>query len=150
MKDNHDDDFKDMGWFGSLLALGMVVILVLLAILLVFGIFFFGIAGFFSLLGVTYESVKALVYFTLLLLLIDFFIEPLSKLVTGFVSRGFQSSKRFIIRSIMMVAFSALSFYIADECISGITIPVRTELLLGVISYLIELVFEERPKREKN
>ena len=74
MKDNHDDDFKDMGWFGSLLALGMVVILVLLAILLVFGIFFFGIAGFFSLLGVTYESVKALVYFTLLLLLIDFFI----------------------------------------------------------------------------
>ena len=150
MNDNHDDDSKDLGKFGGILALGMIVLLILSVLLLVFGIFFFGVAGFFSLLGVTYDSVKVLVYFTGLLFVIDFLLEPISKIIAGLFSRSFHSYIRFIIRSIFMVAFSSLSFYITDECISGITIPVRTEVLLGLIFFLIELVFEDRPKRVKD
>ena len=148
MNDNRDD-FKGMGRAGGIFALCMIGLLILFSLLLVFGIFFFGVAGFFSLLGVTYDSVKVLVYFTVLLFLIDLFMQPFSKVIAGLFSRVFSSYKRFIIRTIFMVAFSALSFYIADECITGLSIPVRTELILGIISYLIEVVFEGRPKPRK-
>lgn len=148
MNDNRDD-FKGMGRAGGIFALCMIGLLILFSLLLVFGIFFFGVAGFFSLLGVTYDSVKVLVYFTVLLFLVDLFMQPFSKVIAGLISRVFSSYKRSIIRTIFMVAFSALSFYIADECITGLSIPVRTELLLGIISYLIEVVFEDRPKPRK-
>jgi len=151
LNDNHDD-FKWMGKFGGLFAFGMIMLLILCAILFVFGLIFFGVAGIFSLLGVSYDSVKALVYFTGIMLLIDFFLDPISKLLAGLFSRVYQYQhyKRFMIRTLFIIAFSSLSFYIADECIAGINIPVRTELLLGLISCLIEIVFEERPKQEKN
>ncbi len=150
MNDNHDDS-KWAGRFVGLFTFSMAVMLILIVLSFIFGIFFFGVAGFFSLLGVTYDSVEALVYFTGLLLLIDFLLEPLAKIVSILFSRAFQfqSYKQFIVRTIVMVASSTLSFYIVDECIIGITIPLRTELLLGVIFCLIELVFEDKPKLEK-
>ena len=150
MKDNHDD-YKEMGRFGGLFAFGMIVLLILCAILLVFGFIFFGVAGIFSLLGVSYDSVKSLVYFTGIMLLIDFFLDPISKMLAGLFSRVYQYQryKRFIMRTLFIIAFSSLSFYIADECIAGINIPLRTEILLGLISCLIEIVFEERPSQEK-
>ncbi len=150
MNDNHDDS-KWAGRFVGLFTFGMAVMLILIVLSFVFGIFFFGVAGFFSLFGVTYDSVKALVYFTGLLLLIDFLLEPLAKIVSILFSRAFQfqSYKQFIVRSIVMVASSTLSLYIVDECITGITIPLRTELLIGLIFCLIELVFEDKPKLDK-
>ena len=140
-----------MGRFGGLFAFGMIVLLILCAILLVFGFIFFGVAGIFSLLGVSYDSVKSLVYFTGIMLLIDFFLDPISKLLAGLFSRVYQYQryKRFIMRTLFIIAFSSLSFYIADECIAGINIPLRTEILLGLVSCLIEIVFEERPRQEK-
>ena len=129
----------------------MVMILTILlagiACAAVFGGFFFGMAGFFSLFDVQYDSWFALVKFVLCFFIIGFIAEPIAKVVILVTSIKLNSAnKLFLVRNMINCFFSWVSIYTADAIVKSIDIPLLAEILAVAVLYLAEIAFESKEK----
>lgn len=80
-----DEPFKDLPFSSKLLVIASLFIIIAAAIGGIAGGYFFGIKGLFSILGVTYESDKTLLFFILGCFGAGLIIEPFIKLFSMFV-----------------------------------------------------------------
>lgn len=124
-------------------------ILIILPISLLVGLYFFGFAGLFSILGVQFDSFHTLLLFVLayflLALVMDVFSVMLYELISSFVSG---EQQLFITRMIFDCAFSWLALYTVDEFMSTITIPLSIEIIAVLLVFFVEEAFTNKKTRK--
>ncbi|MES1042829.1 hypothetical protein FOA20_26160 [Peribacillus simplex] len=146
-KDNNNDSFREMNLFNKIFVVTALTLLVILAISFVLGIFFLGIAGFFSLFGVQYESLYSLLIFVLFYFLLSFIFDLFSISFINLTSQYVIGKyKLFITRMVIDCTFNWLSLHTVDELMNSITIPVTTEIGAVLLFFFIEVAFDDKEK----
>ncbi|WP_258535707.1 regulatory YrvL family protein [Bacillus sp. 03113] len=149
---NKDDDcsFREMNFFNKLIVITALTLLVVLSISFVFVSIFFGIAGFFSLFGVQYESLYSLLLFVLVYFLIGFIFDLFSIAIIKISSQNLIGKyKLFFIRMAIDCTFSWFSLHTADEIMNNISIPLTTEILAVLLLFFVEIAFHDKDKKKK-
>lgn len=114
------------------------------------GIYFFGIAGIFGLLGVQYQSIWSLILFVIgifiLGLPVDLILGAMADLLVEKISGKITAS---IIRFLFGFVTNWLVITIVDAFMSSIDLSLETTLILSLIISLFESVFGDKKKPKK-
>jgi hypothetical protein len=149
-KDNNNDSFRDMNLFNKIFVVTALTFLVILSISFVLGSFFLGIAGFFSLFGVQYESLYSLLIFVLFFFFLGFIFDLFSIAFINLSSLYVLGKyKLFITRMVIDCTFTWLSLHTVDEFMNSIAIPVTTEIGAVLLFFFIEVAFDDKEKNKK-
>lgn len=128
----------------------VVCIIVLVALSIVGGAAFFGIAGLFKILGVEYESWYSFLIFFLIFGLIgfmaDIFAIPLSRILASYTNKTYQ---KFLIVMVVDCLFSWMALHTTDELMSSITIPAGTEFITVIVLFLAEHAMDDKTDEKK-
>ncbi|AUZ38793.1 YrvL family regulatory protein, partial [Bacillus sp. MBGLi79] len=73
---------KDFNLKSKLIEIVSVIFIVAIALAVIFGGFFFGMKGLFSILGITYASNQTLALFILACFAVGVIIDPLTKIIS--------------------------------------------------------------------
>jgi len=129
----------------------VVGIIVIVAISIVAGATFFGVAGLFKILGVEYESWYSFLIFFLMFGLIgfmaDIFAIPLSRILASYTNKTYQ---KFLIVMVVDCLFSWMALHTTDELMSSITIPTGTEFITVIVLFLAEHAMDDKTKGKKS
>lgn len=143
--DEKEEKFRDMsGWSKT-----VVIILILTAVLIMFGVFVLGFNGLFIIFGVEYQSIWSLVLYTGFYFLFGSIADLAAKLVIHLVmtrQRSAGSFRIFLITIIIDTGFAWLVLHTIDEFMTTINVPVWTEILIALIIALLDYFFDEEKK----
>ena len=129
-----------------------IAILIIMVVGFVFCLYLFGMAGFFKLFGVQYNSAWSLVLFVagffVLGIIVELFTEAIFKLsirnMTG-------KSKVFLIRIGFESASNWLVLFTVDEFMGGITLSLEVEIIIALLLAVIEASLDgdkDKPAKE--
>lgn len=126
-----------------------ITLLIIVVLSFVIGIFFLGLAGAFDLLGVKYDSYLHLFIFVLAYFILGIFLDLFAigfiKLSTFYITG---KTEQFLTRMVIDCTFNWLAIYTVDEFMTSITVPLHVEILIVVVLFFMDVVFDE--KKEKN
>lgn len=134
---------KDFNLRSKLIEIVSITFIVAIALVVIFGGYFFGIKGLFSILGVTYDSNQTLVLFILICFAVGLIIDPLTKIISMILARSLSLKKTALFAFILYFVSNFITICFADYYMQSIYIP---DVLLVVISALmafIELAFDD-------
>ncbi|KXJ36437.1 hypothetical protein AX282_04240 [Bacillus spizizenii] len=134
---------KDFNLRSKLIEIVSITFIVAIALVVIFGGYFFGIKGLFSILGVTYDSNQTLVLFILVCFAVGLIIDPLTKIISMILARSLSLKKTALFAFILYFVSNFITICFADYYMQSIYIP---DVLLVVISALmafIELAFDD-------
>ncbi|MCI4166720.1 regulatory YrvL family protein [Bacillus spizizenii] len=134
---------KDFNLRSKLIEIVSITFIVAIALVVIFGGYFFGIKGLFSILGVTYDSNQTLVLFILVCFAVGLIIDPLTKIISMILARSLSLKKTALFAFILYFVSNFITICFADYFMQSIYIP---DVLLVVISALmafIELAFDD-------
>ncbi|WP_372402724.1 regulatory YrvL family protein [Bacillus spizizenii] len=134
---------KDFNLRSKLIEIVSITFIVAIALVVIFGGYFFGIKGLFSILGVTYDSNQTLVLFILVCFAVGLIIDPLTKIISMILARSLSLKKTALFAYILYFVSNFITICFADYYMQSIYIP---DVLLVVISALmafIELAFDD-------
>lgn len=123
-------------------------VFIIIILSFVIGIFFLGFAGAFDLLGVRYDS-----YLYLFLFVLSYFILGviLDIIAIGFIklSTFYITGKvaQFLTRMTIDCSFNWLAIYTVDEFMTSISIPLHVEIIVVVVLFFMEVVFDEKKQK---
>lgn len=127
-----------------------ITILAALSVAIVLGAFLFGMVGLFYLFGVKYDSVSSVLWFVLLFFIVgilsDVFANTLMKKITKII-KGKKSSM--VLRNIIHVGFTFLTFYLVDWLVKGIDTGYLFELVAAILFVLLDWAFDSKEKENK-
>ncbi|WP_259343700.1 regulatory YrvL family protein [Oceanobacillus picturae] len=141
--------FRDMNWKEKMASFIGITIFIIFLVGFVVGIYFFGIAGVFNLLGVEYDTVWSLVLFVISFYFLGIIVEILSKAIfklTTLYIKG--KSKVMVIRVCIEFTSNLLVLYTVDEFMSSITLSIKTEIIVAVLIAILEIAFEDAADKE--
>lgn len=131
----------------SKFSIGLLVIFILTIFV---GIIFLAFMGFFKLTDVIYESYTSLFLFVLLFIGISLILEGVSKLVIWASTPKVESKLSSFIRRMVIDSFCTwLALYTADEFMTSIHVPLHIEIIISVLLFLLEEIFDDRYKKKK-
>lgn len=131
----------------SKFSIGLLVIFILTIFV---GIIFLAFMGSFKLTDVIYESYTSLVLFVLLFIGISLILEGISKLVIWGSTPKVESKLSSFIRRMVIDSFCTwLALYTADEFMTSIHIPLHIEIIISILLFLLEEIFDDRYKQKK-
>lgn len=117
-------------------AIGMMMLLAItcMAILLLFGF-----AGLFQLFSVHYDTKRSLIYYVICLIPLSLVFELLTIMILMRLFGKLRSRFSMLLGIYSVTfAFMWLPIYLADEIVSGITVPLYTELIAAFILLAID------------
>lgn len=139
-----EDSFRNMNLKGKIATVIGIALLIVLVIGFVFGLYFFGLAGVFKLLGVQYESTWSLVVFVVGVFILGIIVELFSKLIFMLLSRNITGKVQLILtRFFIEAASNWLVLFTVDEFMDSITLSLQTELIIGLLLAVAEIVFDD-------
>ncbi|MEC3606708.1 YrvL family regulatory protein [Bacillus glycinifermentans] len=121
---------------GNMLVVTLIFLLIIFALALLVGAYFFGVTGFFAIFGVTYDSPGSLLLFILLSFVIGFIFEIPEKILALLIGHKF-------ITFAIECFFTWLAIHIADEMMDSITIPLDVEIIACMFLFVIQQAFED-------
>lgn len=134
-----------MKWKEKIITIILVLLFVTVILLLVGGLFFFGFAGLFYLIGIEYDSITSLIIFVALFfligLLVDVFFEAIAKLVNQMMEG---KSVQIMIRLSFAILGNGLVLMIVDFFISGITLSAKAIIILAICLAIIDELFTDK------
>lgn len=134
-----------MKWKEKIITIILVLLFVTVILLLVGGLFFFGFAGLFYLIGIEYDSITSLIIFVALFfligLLVDVFFEAIAKLVNQMME---EKSVQIMIRLSFGILGNGLVLMIIDFFISGITLSAKAIIILAICLAIIDELFTDK------
>ncbi|MEN1968477.1 YrvL family regulatory protein [Lentibacillus sp. N15] len=149
-ENNNDDSFKNMNAkkkTATIIGLTLFIILVIASVL---GIFFFGFAGVFKLLGVHYQSIWSLfifvVSFFILGFVVDLFFDAIRKLSVQ-NTRG--NMKAFFIQVIIAFVANWIVIVTVDAFMKSITLSLGTKAIIALLLAILESVFDNKKSAKK-
>lgn len=148
MSEDNKGSFRDMDMkqkVGKILGITLFVILILSFVI---GIYLFGMAGIFELIGAEYTSFWSLVIFVvsffILTSIIELFSKPISEILTG------KTTDKFVVlfvQFIIQVLTNWLCLFIVDVFMDSITLSLQAGLIVAILLTIFETAFEDREKR---
>lgn len=147
---NHDKPFKDETFGTKILIVITISFLLVFAITLFIGSYYFGILGIFKLLGVEYDSFLSLLLFVIFYFLLgiigDLVVYAFSVLLSSIVFRPLtELTITFLIN--LLVNWSIISFL--NFCMLSIEISIGTQIIASAIISIIEVVLENDDKKKE-
>ncbi|GGE57194.1 hypothetical protein GCM10011391_40100 [Pullulanibacillus camelliae] len=122
-----------------------LILLGILVITWVLGLFFFGFAGFFRLVGVDYTSSYVLIGFVIFFLLIGSLLDVCALAFIGLFAHYVRGKySLFIIRMAIDCSFTWLALHEVDEWLNQITIPWPAELLAALFLFMVDVALDEK------
>ncbi|GGE37099.1 hypothetical protein GCM10011391_14990 [Pullulanibacillus camelliae] len=145
---SHDyGKFTNLRFRDKLVVIIGIGIIIGIALAIIFGCFFFGIVGFFSLIGVTYDSHMSLILFVALCLIINSLLEILSK---GIMTKLWKDKKASLTRGVLAVVMNSLiMLYVVhkiDEGMSSIQLIRWAEWEFVLLITVVNIVFNEKKR----
>lgn len=145
MSEHKDNSNRKKNMKGKIGDVAGVSLLLIVVFGITIGLYFFGIAGIFKLLGIEYHSVWSLIIFVasffILALFAELFFKPVSYLITKNMSRTFDA---FIVKFSILGLVNGFCLFAVDMLMASITITLKAGIIIAIIITLIELAIEDR------
>ncbi|MEC1546938.1 regulatory YrvL family protein [Bacillus rugosus] len=139
---------KDFNLKSKLIGIVSITFIVAIALAVIFGGYFFGIKGLFSILGVSYDSNQTLVLFILVSFAVGLIIDPLTKIVSMILAKSLSLKKTALFAFILYFVSNFITICFADYYIQSIYIPDVLLLVISALMAFIELAFDDQPNGE--
>ncbi|MCT1905459.1 YrvL family regulatory protein [Oceanobacillus sojae] len=150
MSENENDSFRDKNVKEKIIVIIGITLLIVLAVGFVFGLFFFGMAGVFKLLGVQYDSIWSLVIFVICMFGVGLILEVVTKSIFVLSTRNMtEKTKILLIRIIIEFTSNWLVLFTVDELMNSITLSVQTEVVIAALLTAIEIIFDDDDKEDE-
>lgn len=147
MPEKKADSFRDKNLKEKILIVIGIILLIIFVVGFVFAIYFFGLAGAFTLLGVQYESIWSLVVFVTIFIMLGIIVELFAKVIFYLFVRNITGNvKLFFARLIFEGTLNWLLLFTIDEMMRSIVIPLQTEIIIALVIALLEIVFDDKKK----
>ncbi|MBK5482048.1 MULTISPECIES: YrvL family regulatory protein [unclassified Peribacillus] len=144
MPENKNDSFRDMNLKEKMATVTGLAFLIILVVGFVLGLYFFGLAGVFELLGVQYESIWSLIVFVVSFFILGIIVELFSKAIFKLSVRNITGKiKVFFIRISFEGTSNWLVLFAVDEFMKSITLSLKTEIIIALLLAIIEIVFDD-------
>lgn len=136
-------------WERGIVILAMTL-LIIFAVLLVFGGIFFGLTGFFSLIGVTYESIGSLLLFVLYCLLVGIVFEIIEVVILILIRRtNLSNYYKWVWTALIKMGLTWVTIHIVNELMSTVVLSGFAELLTALLIVCIDIAFDDDKKTDK-
>lgn len=150
MSENENDSFRDKNVKEKIIAIIGITLLIVLAVGFVFGLYFFGLAGVFKMLGVQYDSIWSLVIFVICMFGVGLILELVTKSIFVLSTRNMtEKTKILFIRIIIEFTSNWLVLFTVDELMNSITLSVQTEVVIAALLTTIEIIFDDDDKENE-
>ena len=134
-----------MQWRDKIIIGIAMTLLVAVSIGIVFGGLVFGLAGFFSLLGVSYESIGSLLWFIFFCFLVGIFFEIIEQVILLFIARSKAPSKeKWIWIALIKLILSWIVIHIVNEFMTTVVLSSVAEFLTALLIVSIDIVFDDK------
>ncbi|WP_106497270.1 YrvL family regulatory protein [Lentibacillus sp. Marseille-P4043] len=127
-----------------------VTLFIVLVFGFIIGIYLFGMAGIFELLGIQYTSVWSLIIFVIsffiLASIVELFSKPISELLTEKITGKFE---------ILFIQFSIhcltnwLGLFVVDVFMDNITLSWKIGIIVAMLLTLFEMTFEDKENKNE-
>lgn len=136
---------KDCSLRSRLIGIVSITFIVAIALVVIFGGYFFGLKGLFFILGLTYDSNQTLVLFILVCFAVGLIIDPLTKVVSIILARSLSLKKTALFAFILYFVSNFITICFADYFMQSIYIPDVFLVVISALMAFIELAFDDRP-----
>ncbi|GGP16063.1 YrvL family regulatory protein [Oceanobacillus neutriphilus] len=144
MSENENDSFRDKNVKEKIAIIIGITLLIIFAMGFVFGLYFFGLAGIFKLLGVQYDSIWSLLLFVIIMFIVSGIFEIFAKLIFMLSVRNItEKTTVLIVRIMIEFTLNWLVLFTVDEFMSSITLSAKTEIIIALLITVIEIVFDD-------
>ncbi|TRM10772.1 hypothetical protein FH966_03030 [Lentibacillus cibarius] len=124
--------------------------LIVVALAIVFGGIFLGLTGFFSLIGVTYESLGSLLLFVLYCFLVGIIFEIIEWIILFFIDKSnLHSKEKWIWIVLVKLVLTWFVIHIVNELMTTVVLTGFAELLTAVLIVSIDIVFDDTKEVEE-
>ncbi|GAA0592861.1 hypothetical protein GCM10009001_06200 [Virgibacillus siamensis] len=145
MSKRNRGSFRDMNIVEKTAVVVGIGLLIFFVAAFVFGIYFFGLAGIFELLGVQYKSVWSLLVFVVCFIFLGIIVELFSKAIYKLSVRNMTGKVNVIIvRFIIEGTSNLLVLYTVDEFLNGMILSMKTEIIVAFLIAVLEIVFDDK------
>lgn len=129
---------------GKIATIVGLALLIILVAALVIGLYIFGLAGIFELLGVQYKSIWSLVVFVVSFFMLGIFVELFSKAIYKLSVLNITGKiKLYSIRISVEYISNWLVLFTVDEFMTSITLSLKTEIFIAFLIAIIETVLDD-------
>ncbi|MEW9676320.1 regulatory YrvL family protein [Lentibacillus sp. L22] len=147
---NNDDSFENMNVKEKAATIIGLTLFIILVIAFVLGIFFFGFAGVFELLGIHYQSIWSLfifvVSFFILGFVVDLFFDAIRKLS---VQNTSGNMKAFFIQVLVAFVANWIVIVTVDAFMKSITLSLGTKTIVALLLAILEPIFDNKKEQRK-
>ncbi|MBU2659039.1 YrvL family regulatory protein [Bacillus cabrialesii] len=140
-----NEQFKDLNLSSKLIVIVSIILIAAIALAVIFGGFFFGMKGLFSILGITYDSNQTLVLFLLVCFAAGLIIDPLTKIVSMILAKSFLLKNTALFAFTLYFVSNFITICFADYFMQSIFIPDVLLFVISALLALIELAFDNQP-----
>ena len=131
----------------KIIAITAIALLILISVAVVFGGMFLGLSGFFSLIGVSYESNSSLLLFVFYCFLIGIFFEIIENIMLFLLKRSNITTKeQWIWELIVRFSLTWLLIHVVNEIVHTVTLSTFAEILTTVLMVSVDTVFDKKEK----
>ncbi|CAN2252128.1 putative integral inner membrane regulatory protein [Bacillus subtilis] len=115
-----NEQFKEVKLSSKLIVIVSIILIVAIALAVIFGGYFFGMKGVFSILGITYDSNQALVLFILVCFAAGLIIDPLTMIVSMILAKSLSLKKTALFAFILYFISNFITICFADYFMQSI------------------------------
>ncbi|MCF3942643.1 regulatory YrvL family protein [Oceanobacillus alkalisoli] len=149
MPESNDDSFRNMNKKEKIATVVGIALLILFVAGFIFGLYFFGLAGVFKVLGVQYDSVWSLAIFVVNLLVIGLIFEVFSNVIFKLSVRNMTGkAKVLMIRFLIEAITNWVVIFTVDELMRSITLSLQTEIIIAIFIATLEIVFDDKDTKK--
>ncbi|ENH97742.1 hypothetical protein J416_04241 [Gracilibacillus halophilus YIM-C55.5] len=147
MSEHNDDSFREKNLKQKIGTVVGVTLFIAVVLGFIIGVYLFGMAGIFELLGIQYTSVWSLIIFVVsffvLASIVELFSKPISELITG-------KFETLLIQFSIQSLSNWLCLFIVDVFMGGIALTLKTGLIVAILLTSLEMVFEDKENKSKS
>ncbi|MFD1030278.1 YrvL family regulatory protein [Metaplanococcus flavidus] len=142
-----DKPFKEESVWTKIFIIVSMTLLVAGSLAFVFGIYFFGIAGLFNVLGIQYDSIWSLFWFGVFFFILDSFADFIKMVFTILLDHLSIANAGTIFAIYFLVIWAVLS--LLNLLMDSISITVTAQLIAAAVIALIEVGLNKTSKKEE-
>lgn len=146
---HHDEPFRDKNCKQKIGTIVGMTLFILFILGFVLGIYFFGVAGIFTLLGIEYTSVWSLIIFVVILIIlsaiVELFSEPIFRLIAGKITGTF---------AVLCIQFGIqsltnwLCLFTIAEFMESVHLTQEAGIIVAMLLALIEMTIEAKERKK--
>ncbi len=143
MSQHNNDSFRDMNKKEKIITVFAIALLIFLVVGFIIGVFFFGLAGLFELLGVQYHSIWSLLGFVVSFFVLGVIVELFFKAFFKLTVRNMTGKIKIrFIRFSFEFLSNWLVLFTVDELMRSITLSLKAEIIIALLLAILEIVFD--------